>query len=126
MHRAKLIVLSSLGVALLTVFAAVIFLAAAGDDFYRWALQQAIEGSLDRQIVVDGSFSFDVGLEPTLIVTDVWIENAPWASSKEIARAQRVEVQIALRPLFSGIVLDSPVGRRGSQRRPGNASRRAE
>ena len=105
MRRAKTIVLWTLGALLLPPLAAVIFLAMADDDFYRWAMRQAIEGRIDREIRVDGSFSFDVGLEPTLIVTDVSIENAPWADKKQMARAGRVEVQIALKELFSGTIL---------------------
>ena len=89
MRRAKRIALWTLGVLLLSILGAVIFLAAAGDDFYRWAMQRAIEGRIDREIRVDGSFSFDVGLEPALIVTDVSIENAPWADKKHLARAGR-------------------------------------
>ena len=99
MRRAKIIVLWSLGVLLLTISAAVIFLAVAGDDFYRWAMRQAIGGAIDREIRVDGSFSFDVGLEPTLTVTDVWIENAPWADivkdavmqTKDLAEAEAAQ-----------------------------------
>jgi uncharacterized protein involved in outer membrane biogenesis/peptidoglycan hydrolase-like protein with peptidoglycan-binding domain len=100
----KKIVLWGLGALLLLASAPVIFLATAEDDFYRWAMRQAIEGTIDREIRADGSFSFDIGPEPTLIVTDVWVENAPWAEKKEMARAKRVEVQVALEPLFSGIV----------------------
>ncbi len=104
MGRAKSIVLWTLGVLLLSTLAAVIFLATVDDDFYRWAMRQAIEGTIDREIRVDGSFSFDVGLAPTLIVTDLSIENAPWADKKHMARAKRVEVQIALKELFSGTI----------------------
>ncbi|MCZ6815195.1 MAG: AsmA family protein, partial [Planctomycetota bacterium] len=104
MRRTKFIALWGLGAFLLAASAAVVFLATAGDDFYRWAMRQAIEGTIHREIRVDGSFAFNVGPEPVLIVTDVWIENAPWASKKEMARAKRVEIQIALGPLFSGIV----------------------
>ncbi len=104
MRHTKFIVLWGLGALLLAASAAVVFLATAGDDFYRWAMRQAIEGTIDREIRVDGSFVFNVGPEPVLIATDVWIENAPWASKKEMARAKRVEIQIALGPLFSGIV----------------------
>ncbi len=104
MRRAKITVLWTLGALLLPPLAAVIFLAMADDDFYRWAMRQAIEGRIDREIRVDGSFSFDVGLEPTLIVTDVSIENAPWADKKHMARAGRVEVQITFEELFSGTI----------------------
>ena len=82
MRRAKTIALGTLGVFLLSTFGAMIFLATADDDFYRWVMRHAIEGRIDREIRVDGSFSFEVGLEPTLIVTDVSIENAPWADKK--------------------------------------------
>ncbi len=47
MRRAKTIVLWTLGALLLSTLAAVIFLASANDDFYRWAMQQAIEGKID-------------------------------------------------------------------------------
>jgi uncharacterized protein involved in outer membrane biogenesis len=86
MRRTKMIVLWSLGGLLLAISAAAVFLTMMGDDFYRWAMRQAIEGTIDREIHVEGSFSFDIGLEPTLTVTDVWIENAPWASKSEIDR----------------------------------------
>jgi uncharacterized protein involved in outer membrane biogenesis len=104
MRRTKFIALWGLVALLLVASAATVFLATAGDEFYRWAMRHAIEGTIDREIRVDGSFTFNVGPEPVLIVTDVWIENAQWASKQEMARAKRVEIQLALGPLFSGIV----------------------
>jgi len=89
---------------LVVLSAGAVFLATAGDPFYRWALKQAIEGNIDRQIVVDGSYTLEMGLEPTLIATDVWMANASWASTPEMAKARRIEVQLALLPLFSGVV----------------------
>lgn len=111
MGRLKRIVSWGLGLLLSSAVFIAVLLWLAGDGILRWAAQDLLEASIERKVHMDGIFSVEFGWEPGLIVTDVWIENAPWASSKEIARAQRVEVQIALRPLFSGIVLDSPVGR---------------
>ena len=104
MHYVKRIALWSFGLLLFSVAIIAAFLAIAGDNFYRWAAGQLLEGSIDRTIHVDGTFSFDVGLEPTLIVTDVWLENGPWAEKAEMARIERAEVQVAVKPLFSGIV----------------------
>ena len=56
MHRVKTIVLWILGAFLLSTLGAVIFLATANDDFYRWAMQQAIEGTIDREIRVGRIF----------------------------------------------------------------------
>ena len=86
MRRLKDIALWSLGLLLLSATGIVVFLATAGDDFYRWAARQLLEGAIDRPVHVEGTFSFDVGLEPTLAVTEVWIENAPWAEKPEMAR----------------------------------------
>ena len=104
MHYVKRVALWSLGLLLFSAVIVTAFLAIAGDNFYRWAAGRLLEGSIDRTIHFDGTFSFDVTLEPTLIVTDVWLENAPWAEKAEMARVERAEVQVALKPLFSGIV----------------------
>ena len=89
----------------LTLCVFVVFLATASDDFYRRAARHILEQSIDRAVRIDGTFSLALGLEPTLIVTDVWLENAPWAETLEMARVDRVEVQVALQPLLSGVVL---------------------
>ncbi len=104
MGRAKAIVGWVLGLLLLLTAGTAVFLATAGDDFYRWAARQLLADAFDRPVHFDGTFSLDLGLEPTLVVTEVWIENAPWAENKEMARVERAEIQIALRPLFAGIV----------------------
>lgn len=104
MRRIAKVSLWCLAGLLVVLSAGILFLATAGDSFYRWALKQAVEGNIDRQIVVDGSYSLEMGLEPTLIATDIWMANAPWASEPEMARARRIEVQLALLPLFSGVV----------------------
>ncbi|MEE8164017.1 MAG: AsmA family protein, partial [Myxococcota bacterium] len=54
---------------------------------------------------MDGNFSFDVGLEPTFVATGIRIENPPWADDPELGRVDRLEVQISLVPLLSGVIL---------------------
>ena len=83
----------SLAIVVLLLSAGTVFLITAGDSFYRWALRQAIEGRIERDITVDGSFSFEMGLEPSLSVTDVRMANADWAEDADMARVRRLEVQ---------------------------------
>ena len=104
MQRIKTILLCCFGGCLAVILAVSLFLAFAGDGFYRWALDEVIEGTIDREITVDGTFSFELGLEPAVVVTDVWIENAAWTGKTEMARADRMELQIDLLPLLSGIL----------------------
>ncbi len=105
MRLARNILLSIVALLVLGVGGAIVFLKIADDDFYRGVMRDLIEGQIDRKIRADGSFSFDVGLQPTLIVTDLWIENAPWTETREMVRVDRAEIQIALPPLLSGILL---------------------
>ena len=93
MHYVKRVALWSLGLLLFSAVIVTAFLAIAGDNFYRWAAGRLLEGSIDRTIHFDGTFSFDISLEPTLIVTDAWLENAPWAEKAEMARVDRAEVR---------------------------------
>ncbi len=92
------------GMALLVV-SAVAFLALAGDDFYRRTGGYLLESVLDREVRLEGTFAVTLGLEPTLVVTDISVANAPWAEKAEMARVERLEVQVALIPLFSGVVV---------------------
>ncbi len=87
MRRAKKFVFWGLGALIVPTLAIALFLVVAGDDFYRWVLRQAIEGRLDRDIRVEGTFDFEFGLEPTVTVTDVSIAVAPWSGREEMARA---------------------------------------
>lgn len=104
MGRAKKIILWSSATLLALLLLVVVVLATAGEEFYRWALAYAIEGTIDRKVHVDGTFSLDLGGHPTLVVTDAWLEDAAWTGKQEMARAKRVEIQVALKPLLSGIV----------------------
>jgi uncharacterized protein involved in outer membrane biogenesis len=104
MGRLKRIVFWGVGLLLTSAVLITVLLWIAGDGILRWAAQDLLEGSIDRKVHMDGTFSVDFGWEPGLIVTDVWIENPSWAATKEMARIDRTEVQIALKPLLSGTV----------------------
>ncbi len=104
MRLAKKILTWSAGLVMLAVVGVVLAYATAGDEIFRWAVRQVIEDRVERQVTVDGSFTVEPGWESTLVVTDVWIENAPWAAKPELARVGRAEVQLALGPLLWGIV----------------------
>ena len=104
MRRAKKILFWGLGALLVPTLGVALFLVVAGDDFYRWVLRQAIEGRLERDVRVEGTFEFELGLEPTVTVTDVSITDALWTGREEMAHAERLELQVAIVPLLSGIV----------------------
>lgn len=104
MRRVKNTMIGIVGAILLITVAFSTFLLFMGDDFYRWAIHSAVRGVVDREIRVNGTFSFDMGWEPSLFATDVTVANTPWAKSKYLATVKQVHIQVALRPLLSGIV----------------------
>lgn len=104
MRRMKRFALWSIGALGILVALIVVLLAVTGDEFYRWTARQLLKSAIDREVHFDGTFAVDVGLNPTLVFTDAWIENAPWAEKHEMAHVERIEVQFALRQLFSGLI----------------------
>ena len=72
---------------------------------FRRAARHLLESALERGVELNGTFSVTLGSEPSLVATDISVANAPWAEKPEMAHVGHVEVQVALAPLFSGVVL---------------------
>jgi peptidoglycan hydrolase-like protein with peptidoglycan-binding domain len=104
MRLVKKLVSGVLAALLFVLGGLAVLVAFADDDLYRWAFHRLLEGTVDREVRVDGGFSLALGLEPNLTITDLRVADASWSERDEMARVDRVEIQIALKPLFSGIV----------------------
>jgi uncharacterized protein involved in outer membrane biogenesis len=61
--------------------------------------QAALEAT-GRELTLGGDFKVSLGFSPSISVTDVNLQNAPWGSRPEMAKVKRLEVQIALLPLI--------------------------
>ncbi len=98
------LVLWCLGLTVLPAVGMIGFLLLAGNDFYQWAAASLLERVTNRQVEINGPFSFEGGWTPAIVATELSLANASWADQKPMLRAQRIELQIALKPLLSGIV----------------------
>ncbi len=67
-------------------------------------VQQQISKSLGRELVINGEISPQIGLSPTIKITDVVLANAEWGSKKPLAKIGEVEVTLQLLPLLSSAV----------------------
>ncbi len=92
-------------VVLLVAGSAAALLAVLGDADYRQIATYLVERATGRAVAIEGPFSFQVSLEPSLTASDVRVANTAWASGPDLARIGRLEVQLALRPLLSGTLL---------------------
>ncbi len=65
---------------------------------------QAVKDATGRELTLAGDVKLDIGLTPALVVNDVGFQNAPWGSCTKMAKIKRLEVQVAILPLISGII----------------------
>ena len=63
-------------------------------------LAQAVRDATGRELTVGGGVELAVGFSPSLVVRDVMLANAPWASQPEMIKAKELKVQIELLPLL--------------------------
>jgi uncharacterized protein involved in outer membrane biogenesis len=63
-------------------------------------IAKTVEDATGRKLTLAGDIDLDVGLSPTLVVEDVSFQNATWGSRPELAKLERVEIQIELLPLI--------------------------
>jgi len=71
-------------------------------DMFRGQLESRAAAAFNRQVTLEGSIRLKPSLQPTFVAENFRIGNPAWASRPEFARVQRLEVQVALWPLFRG------------------------
>ncbi len=64
-------------------------------------IEAQLKRATGREVSLGPQAKIALSLTPTLELTDVSLGNAAWGSAKEMLRAKRVEVQVALLPLLS-------------------------
>jgi uncharacterized protein involved in outer membrane biogenesis len=94
------------GVALILVLAAAAYLVLKTYDYAKLKprIERMAAKATGRKLTLGGEIGLDFGLSPTLIVTDVALSNAPWASKPQMITARRIEAKVRLLPLLFGDV----------------------
>jgi len=57
-----------------------------------------------RELTLGGDIKLGIGLYPTLKVENAEFQNVPWGSRPAMAKIERLEVQVELLPLISGVI----------------------
>jgi len=76
----------------------------AGRDFdeLRRIAESEVSSATGRQLRVAGPIDIALSLTPAIALEDIRFANAPGGSGEDMARARRLELQVALLPLLSG------------------------
>ncbi len=99
---------------LIVVTVAIVILLSLDLSTYRGALQSELSARVGRPVKLGGDMSWKVSLWPTIVVEDVAVANPSWASRPDFGRAERLQVRLALPPLFWGHVEILQLGLQGA------------
>lgn len=88
-------------VALVAIGLAVLVSVVDLEQYGRRALAE-VRKATGRELTVGGRLSVSIFPQPAIVAENVGFANAPWGSRKEMAKAKRVELDIALLPLLRG------------------------
>jgi len=97
----KLIKVAAAFIALVLV-AIVIFINTVDINNYKQQIVNLVEDATGRQLQIAGDMRFALSLVPTIIVDDLSLSNASWASKDDMVKLNTLEIKIALLPLLSG------------------------
>jgi uncharacterized protein involved in outer membrane biogenesis len=94
-------------VALLMVTLAVttyLILASYDYNLLKPRIAQAVRDATGRELTLGGPIKLAIGLSPSLVVRNVALANAPWASQTQMIRAKKLQTRVRLLPLLFGDV----------------------
>jgi len=91
---------------LMVILATTIYLILASYDYNKLKprVVQVVRDATGRELTLGGPIELAIGLSPSLMVKNVMLANAPWASQPEMIKAKELRAQVRLLPLLFGDV----------------------
>lgn len=86
----------------LVIGGAAVFIATLDVNQYKDRIANALAEATGRDVTLAGPIDLSLGLSPALVVEDVTIGNAEWASDPHMAEVGRLEAQVEVLPLLQG------------------------
>ena len=91
-------------IALIVILVIALYVILSSYDFndLKPQIAKAAREATGRVLTIKGDIDLEIGFTPSLVLTDIAFQNAPWGSRPEMVKLRRFEVQVALLPLVSG------------------------
>jgi len=70
-------------------------------DAFIGPVKDRVKAATGRELSIRGGVRLALSMQPRVVLTDVALGNAPWATAKELVTAERLELELALLPLLS-------------------------
>ena len=100
--KIKWILTGLLALVVAVVVAGVAVLSTMEFEELRGIIEAEAEKATGRKLTIAGDIDLEISLSPAIAVEDVRFANADWVSRPELVSVQRLELEVALLPLFSG------------------------
>nr|WP_246071920.1 AsmA family protein [Lysobacter aestuarii] len=73
-------------------------------NWFKGPLERRVHAATGRELEIAGDLDVELGWTPTVRAERVRFSNADWSEARDMAQAERVEIDLALWPLLSGTV----------------------
>jgi uncharacterized protein involved in outer membrane biogenesis len=100
--KIKWILTGLLALVVAVVVAGVAVLSTMEFEELRGVIEAEAEKATGRKLTIAGDIDLEISLSPAIAVEDVSFANAEWGSRPALVSVQRLELEVALLPLFSG------------------------
>lgn len=91
-----------LGAIVALLLAVAIFLWSYDFNRLRPDIEKWVQDASGRKLTIKGDIDLRLGWNPSLVVTDVTFQNAPWGTRPELAKMAELDVSVVLLPLLTG------------------------
>ncbi len=102
--RSRIKLIMGIAATLILSFITIVYvlLARYDCDYLKPLISKATMNATGRGLTIDGDINLDIGIRPTIVLTDIGVQNASWGSRPDLLKIRRFEVQVALLPLITG------------------------
>lgn len=103
-ERAVRIVLWTVLGGLSLIFLTLLVVSRIDPNSFRGRIEAAVQEATGRDFRIRGGIRIVSWRSMTIVADDVFLANAPWGSRPEMLTLGRIEADVALQPLFSGLL----------------------
>ncbi|MBN1905604.1 MAG: AsmA family protein [Deltaproteobacteria bacterium] len=92
------------GIIILVIIAVIVIVSSYDFNNLKPVISKAVYDATGRELVIGSDIDLDIGLTPSLVLSNVRFQNAEWGTRKDMLNVGRFELKVSLMPLLKGNV----------------------
>ena len=92
----------TIGVLMIVILISAVYVVLKTYDYNKLKplVAQVVEDATGRKLILGGEVNLEIGLMPSLVVTNIALANVPWGSQAQMIEIEKLEAQVRLLPLL--------------------------